>query len=353
MAFDLNKDKEIRRAMDAEDRLERQREYNRRQKRFAKMIGENFAAFGLLAVMVLMIGSIWTEVSIFTSWRRFVGEAFTTAILYVLADIYATSLGVRGGKLDDDYINNHEEYLSLRETVRKAGIVLMDAFCDWQIDVEYEYYIRKRCKDLKIDYKEYKAKYEGKTLEELEGLFPLESIKDKNAKGRVYSTIRNVKTSDKAAKVFALNQIKHIELTPDILMTDGRVRNDRGNVPESGEEHVDNHTTSAPHIIKTVLFAIAAALPAIELVREFSIGMLIYTIFKIALMLYRMYSGYSEGAKAFNSVEISHISAKTKYLYLYLEYLDKKIYLELADRYDIVGVVKENPVITPDGDIVE
>lgn len=341
MAFDLNKDKEARRAMEAEDRLARQREYNRRQKSLAKLLGENFAAFGLLAVMVLMIGSIWTEVSIFTSWRRFAGEAFTTVILYVLSDIYATSLGVIGGKLDDDYTSVHEQYLELRETVRGVGIALMNTFCDWQIDVEYEYYVRKRCKELKIDYKEYKASYEGKTLEELEALFPIESIKEKDAKGRIYGTIKNVKASDKAAKIFALNQIKHIKLTPDILMTDGRVRDERGNVPESGEEHVDKHTKSAPHIIKTALFAISAAFVAIQLVREFSWGMLIYTIFKIALMLYRMYSGYSEGAKAFNSVEPKHLQVKIKYLYLYLEFVEKKIYLELADKYDIVGLVPE------------
>lgn len=342
MAFDLNRDQ--KRTIDAEDRTERQREYNKRQKRFAKMIGENFAAFGLLAVMVLMIGSIWTEVSIFTTWRRFTGEAFTTVILYMLADIYATSMGVFGGKLDDDYIKNHDEYLSLRETVRNAGIARMNAFCDWQIDVEFEYYIRKRCKELKIDYKEYKDNYEGKTLEELEALFPIESIKDKNTKGKICGAIRNAKMSDKAVKVFALNQIKHIDLTPDILMTDGRVRNVRGNVPESGEEHVDRHTKSVAHIIKAVLFGVATALVAIELVREFSVGMLVYTIFKIALMLYRMYSGYSEGAKAFNSVEPKHLQAKIKYLYLYLEFLDKKIYLELADRYDIVGISAEQTV---------
>ena len=126
-----------------------------------------------------------------------------------------------------------------------------------------------------------------------------------------------------------------------MLMTDGRVRNERGNVPESGEEYVDKHTTGAGHIIKTALFAIAAALPAIELVREFSVGMLIYTMFKIALMLYRMFSGFSEGAKAFNSVEPKHLQIKIKYLYLYVEFIEKKIYLELADRYDILGAPKE------------
>jgi hypothetical protein len=54
-----------------------------------------------------------------------------------------------------------------------------------------------------------------------------------------------------------------------------------------------------------------------------------------------MYSGYSEGAKAFNSVEPKHLQVKIKYLYLYLEFVEKKIYLELGDKYDIVGLVPE------------
>ena len=66
-----------------------------------------------------------------------------------------------------------------------------------------------------------------------------------------------------------------------------------------------------------------------------------FYIFKITLMLYRMYQGYSRGAKGFNSVEPKHLQAKIKYLYLYLEFLDKKIYLELADKYNIVGISAE------------
>lgn len=339
MAF--NKDREERRAMEVEDRIERQREHNERQKRFAKTIGENFAAYSLVAIMALMIGSIWSEVGIFSNWRKFIGDALVTIVLYVLADVCASHIGTGGGKLDAEYIKNHEEYLTLRDTVRRAGIVLMDAFCDWQIDVEYEYYLRKRCKDLKIDYKEYMDKYHGKSLEELSRMFPLEDVKGSDAKGKVFGTIRNVKTSDKAMKVFELSQIKRIELTPDILMTDGKVRNKRGGVGISGEEYVENHTIGKKHILITALFAVVAAVPVFTLVREVTVGMIIYTIFKIALMLYRMYCGYSRGAKGYNTVDPKHLQDKIKYLYLYLEFLEKKIYLELADKYDILGVGKE------------
>lgn len=337
--FDLegNKNHEFREPTAEEYRNEKHRDHNARQKRLAKTIGENFAAYSLLAIMALMVGSIWTEAGIFSNWRKFIGDALVTIVLYILADVCASHIGTQGGKLDEDYIKNHEEYLSLREVVRKAGIVLMDMFCDWQIDVEYEYYIRKRCKALKIDYKEYKEVYEGKTLEELSRMFPLEDVKEADAKGKIFGTIRNVKTSDKAVKIFELSQIKRIELTPDILMTDGKVRNKRGGVGISGEEYVENHTIGKKHIFVTALFAIIAAVPVFTLVQEVTLGMIIYTIFKMALMLYRMYSGYSRGAKGYNSVDPKHLQDKIKYLYLYLEFLDKKIYKELEDRYTVYG----------------
>lgn len=320
----------------------KQKEHNNRQKRIAKVVGENFATFGLFAVMVLMIGSIWTEFGIFTNWRKFISEALITIVLYILADFYASSLGALGGKLDDDYIKNHDEYLSLREAVRKAGIVLMQVFCDWQIDVEYEYYLRRRCRDLKIDYKEYCEKFSKMSLEELSDMFihkgeekPRFTIKHPITSG--LAVYRYAKQSDDAKNIFYLRAIQPIKLTPEILMTDGRVRNNRGGVPMSGEEYVEKHTVGPKHIIMTALFAIVAAIPVVELAQEFSLAMLVYTIFKIALMLYRMYSGYSRGAKGFNSIDPLRLQGQIHYLNLYMEFLNKKIYLSLKDKYTLVG----------------
>lgn len=344
MKFSLKDNSEERRATEARDRLERQREHNRRQKQFAKTVGENFAAYSLVAIMMLMVASIWSDVGISTNWRKFIGDALVTVVLYTVSDVLSAYIGTGGGKLDDDYIANHEEYLSLRATVRSAGITMMNAFCDWQIDVEYEYYLRKRCKDLKIDYKEYMEQYHDKKLEELEVMFPLESVKGKNAKEKLFGVIRNVKTSEKAALIFALNQIEPINLDPDILMTDGMVRKLRGGVGMSAEEYIQRHTVAKQHIAITALFAIVAAVPVFTLVQEFTVGAVIYTIFKLALLLWRMYSGFERGRRAYSDVEPKHLQDKIKYLYLYLEFLDKKIYLELADRYDIVGISAEQTV---------
>ncbi len=315
----------------------KQKEHNNRQKQFAKTVGENFATVSLVAILALVIGSIWTEVSVFTDWQKFLGDALVSVVLYILADVCASYIGTQGGKLDDTYIRLHKEYLDLREQVKQKGIVLMNTFCDWQIDVEYEYYMRRRCKDMKIDYKEYMSLYHGKSIEELHELFPMESFENSDVKKKLLKGINNVKSSSKATKVFALNQIEHIDLTPDILMTDGKVKNIRGNVSISGEEYVEKHTVGKLHIAITAIIAIVVAIPVFTLAQEFTVGAIIYTIFKLALMMFRMYTGYSRGAKAYNSVEPKHLSDKIKYLCLYLEFLDKKIYNDLGDKYTVVG----------------
>jgi hypothetical protein len=211
-------------------------------------------------------------------------------------------IGARVGKLDSEYIKVHGEYVSLRKTVIDAGITLMDAFCDWQIDVEYEGYVKKQCKALEIDYTDYRDKYLGKNLSELKALLPV----------------------SKAAAVYALNQAKRIELTPDMLLSDGRVRSVRGGLGMSGEEYVEKHTIGPIHLFVTALFAILAAIPVFELTNDPSVGRIIYTVFKLAVMSYRMFIGYSRGARGYNSVELKYLQAKMRYLHLYLEYLKDK-----------------------------
>lgn len=283
----------------AEIRADKRREFNRQQKSFMKIIGENMASYVCVLIFVLLIGFIWTDVGISFTLTSFLTDSLISVVMFVLADICMAQIGSKAGKLDDDYINNHNEYLGLRQTVRKAGIILMDSFCDWQVEVEYEYYMKKQCKALKIKYDEYVELYSEKSLEELKALLP----------------------AAKAAKVFALNQIKRIELTPEMLLTDGKVKNGRGGIGISGEEYIEKHTTGWTHVATTVAFAIVATVPVFTLTQDVSVGRIIYTVFKLAMMTYRMYQGYSRGAKGFNTVEPRHLQAKIRYLYLYLEYL--------------------------------
>lgn len=312
--FDLERDRGGEREPSREElKQHRAKEHNKRQKTMMRVIGENLASYACVLIFILLIGFIWTDVGIFVDLTSFLTDALVTVVLFILADVCMAKNGAIGGRLDEDYVKLHGEYLSLRQTVREMGIAMMDAFCDWQIDVEYEFYLRKQCKALKIDYEVFKERYACMTLEEL----------------------KRELSFDRATKVFALTQIKRIELTPDILLTDGKMRETRGNIPESGEEYVERHTTGYQHILTTAIFGIVAAVPVFTLTQDVSVGRVIYTVFKLAMMSYRMYQGYSRGAKAYNTVEPKHLEAKIKYLYLYIEFLQKKIYLSLAGKYNI------------------
>lgn len=280
-------------------RADKKSEFNARQKSFAKIVGDNLASYVCVLIFVLLIGFIWTDIRINVFTTAFLSDSLVSAVMFILADICMAQVGARVGKLDGDYIKIHGEYLSLRKTVIDAGITLMDAFCDWQIDVEYEFYVRKQCKALKIGYEDYMEKYSEKDLGELKALLPV----------------------SKAAAVYALNQAKHIELTPDMLLTDGKVKNTRGGLGMSGEEYVEKHTTGRLHLLITAVFAVVAAVPAFTLTQDASVGRIIFTIFKLAVLSYRMFIGYSRGAKGFNSVEPRHLQAKMRYLHLYLEYI--------------------------------
>lgn len=278
---------------------DKKNDFNARQKSFAKIVGENLASYVCVLIFVLLIGFIWTDIRINVFTTAFLSDSLVSAVMFILVDICMAQVGTRVGKLDGDYIKIHGEYLSLRKIVIDAGITLMDAFCAWQIDVEYEFYIRKQCKALRIKYEDYIEKYSEKNLGELKALLPV----------------------SKAVAVYALNQAKHIELTPDMLLTDGKVKNDREGLGMSGEEYVETHTTGRLHLLAAVVFGVVSAVPLFTLTQDASVGRIIYTVFKLAMMAYRMFVGYSRGAKGYNSVEPRYLQAKMRYLHLYLEYL--------------------------------
>ena len=302
--FDLDKKKGEGLPEPTKEELKRykQNEINKSQKAMARMVGENLASYACVAIIIVLISFIWTDIGLIVNLRSFLSDAALTIVLYVIADFCMMRGGINGGKLSDDYVSLHGEYLSLRKRVRESGLSLMEEFCEWQVEREYESRMRKLCKRHKIDYDAFESYYSKASLEEL----------------------RAKLTKSELTRVIALRQIDRIELTPDILLTDGKARDEKGGVPISGEEYAEKHTTGAGHIFMTAAFAIVAAVPVFTLTQDVSIGRVIYTIFKVSMMLYRMYCGYMRGAKAYNTVEPIHLQAKIKYLYLYIEYRDQK-----------------------------
>lgn len=277
-----------------------------------KLIGDNMATIGCLFIVVLFIGFIWTDMGISIFSDRMLCDAIVTVVCFIFAEYLMSKNGVECGRLDERYIEKRKEYLGLLQRVREVGMERLDMFCDWQTDVEYEYYLRRKCRALKLDYKEYMDKYADMSLDEL----------------------KRVLSADKAVKVFALNQINPIELTSEILMTDGEASKDRrGGVGISAGEYVRRKTVSWWRVCLTAVTCIISVLPSFAMNAEASWGLVMYTLFKLSFLAVRMYNGYSNGARAYNTVEVKHLEDKCKYLYLYIEFIETGKYSEIAERY--------------------
>ena len=340
MAFfdDLGiKDDVFRDPTKEEIRADKDREYNRRMKSTMRFIGENMATCTIVLATTLLVGSVFGDIGVNLFNKYMIMDFVLTFSAYLIIEYMASKNGARCGKTYDVYIKLHETYLKMREEIYKRGITLMDMFCDWQVDVEYEFYIRRRCKKLKIDYKKYVEEYSKLSLEELSDMFthkgeqrPRFTLRHPIRSG--LAVYRYGKVSNLAKNIFYLRSIQHIELTPEILLTDGKPRRSRGGVGISGEEHLEKKTTGAGHIILTIIMTLLTVLPMF-IAKGWSWTLLFAAAMKLVGVFMRYYRGYSSGAKAFNTVEVKHISDKIQYFHLYNEFLDKKFYIKLKDKY--------------------
>lgn len=340
MAFfdDLGiKDDVFRDPTKEEIRADKDREYNRRMKSTMRFIGENMATCTIVLATTLLVGSVFGDIGVNILSKYMLMDFVLTFAVFLIVEYMASKSGARCGKTYDEYIKLHDIYLNMREAIYKRGITLMDMFCDWQVDVEYEYYIRRRCKKLKIDYKEYVDKYSKMSLEDLSNMFthkgeqrPRFTLRHPIRSG--IAVYRYAKVSDTAKNIFYLRSIQPIELTPEILLTDGKPRRTRGGVGISGEEHLERKTTGTGHIIVTIIMTLLTVLP-VFIAKGWSWTLLFAAAMKLVGVFMRYYRGYSSGAKAFNTVEVKHISDKVQYFHLYNEFLDKKLYIKLKDKY--------------------
>lgn len=335
--FDLEKNNEFREPSKAEEREEKDREYNNRMKSTMRFIGENMATCTIVLATTLLVSSVFGDVGVNILSEYMFMDFLLTFAVFLLVEYMASKSGARCGKTYDEYINLHTVYLNMREAIYKRGIALMDMFCDWQVDVEYEYYIRRRCKKLKINYTDYVDTYSKMSLEELSDMFthkgkekPRFTLKHPIKSG--LAVYRAAKTSDLAKNIFYLRSIKPIELTPEILLTDGKPRRARGGVGISGEEHLERKTTGAGHIVVTIFMTLLTVLP-VFVAKGWSWTLLFAAAMKLIGVFMRYYTGYSKGAQAFNTVEVKHISDKVQYFHLYNEFLDKKLYIDLEEKY--------------------
>lgn len=281
-------------------RADKRREFNARQKSIARSVGENMASFGCLMVVLLFVGYIWTDMKIDIFSERMICDALVSIISFIVVEDLMSRNGINCGKLYDEYINAYNAYVSLREEVVSAGITLLARFCDETVEEEYDRYLRKKCKAFRITWDEYK---------EMALLTPKELKR--------YPKWKRV-----AVKL--LNQIRPIELTPDLLLTDGTGEGDthRG-IGMSAKEYVKRTTKGWFNWTVTIATCFFSASIAFFANAGASWGLVMYTLLKLALLCWRMFKGFTTGAKAYNTYEVKHLQDKMTYMHLYLEYLSK------------------------------
>jgi hypothetical protein len=82
---------------------------------------------------------------------------------------------------------------------------------------------------------------------------------------------------------------------------------------------------------------------AITLTSDFSFARVMYTVFKLVVLLFRMATGYNIGARAYNTIEVRRLQVVCNYLRQYVRFVEDKTYLKLGNKYgDISCYVDDN-----------
>ena len=316
---------ELERIEQASDKVtDFQKKYNVSQKRISYIIGKNLTLFVCMLVPLLLIGFVWTDFGAVVFSTKMIADGALTVALFVVGEIMMTRLGTDGGKMDNEYLTAKDDFDSIVTRVGEVGSMLLGVFCDWQIDVEMEQAIHFRLKMLRMT---------PKMWDEVKNLRPAE-LEARFGKHR-------------AKKMMEIINLKPIELNEAILLYNGEYTA-RGGVPESGEAYI----RQKKHIIGTIIACLFTGLLTVSVVvtltTDITLARVIYTVFKLTMLLFRMAKGYDRGARAYNTVEVRQLKAKTNYLRQYIKFIQDKLYLKLGDKYgDISCFVGDTPAETP------
>lgn len=277
--------------------------YNAKSKAAAHIFGNNLSLIICFLLPALFVFTIWTRPTINAGFAV-MGDFAMTVVIFLAGQRAALNVGIEGGKLDDEYLSARAKYREERDKVIACGISLLPDFCEKEISEELDNAIRVRCRRLKISRAE---------MEEMLAMTPGELAAKK---GKAF-----------AAKFEPLRRIEPIELTDDMLLSEGRESAKRGGLGKGAEEHLEERwrgKRGAAHIaisILTVVFSVAVGFAMSDGV---SIALIVYTIYKMLMLLTRMANSYRAGAKAYNTYEAQFLANKTKYLVKYQEFVKEK-----------------------------
>lgn len=301
-----------------------QKKYNVNQKNFAYLLGKNLTLFICMLVPLLLVGFVWTDFQAIIVDTKMISDGVITVMLFTVGEMMMTRLGTDGGKLDEEYVEAKGIFNGLLDEVAKIGTLLMGVFCEWQVDVELEQAVQFRRRMIKMSPRVWEEA-KGKSYEELKALY-----------GR-----------DKARKIREIIELQPIELNEAILLYNGDY-GARGGVPMSGDEYLRSKKILIETAIACIFTGLLTVTVVITLTSDITIARIIYTVFKLTMLLFRMAKGYDKGAKAYNTIEVRQLKAKSNYLRQYIKFVNDKIYLKLGDKYgDISQFVGDTPTETP------
>ena len=302
-----------------------QKKYNIGQKNFAAILGKNLTLFICMLVPLLLIGFVWTDFGAIIISTKMISDGVLTVMLFTVGEIMMSRLGTDGGKLDEDYTASKSEFEGLLDEVGKVGTMLMGVFCDWQIDVEMEQTIHFRLRMLRMSLKEW---------EEVKNKTPSELVERYG--------------KSKAKKILEIINLKPIELNESILLYNGEYA-ERGGVPISGDAYLRSKKSIIETIVACIFTGLLTVTVVVTLTSDITFARVIYTIFKLTMLLFRMAKGYDRGARAYNTIEVRQYKAKSNYLRQYLKFMEEKIYLKLGDKYgDISCYINNETPLTND-----
>jgi hypothetical protein len=148
--------------------------------------------------------------------------------------------------------------------------------------------------------------------------------------------LRTKYTLRKARKIAKLQKLKPIELNEAILLYNGECA-ERGGVPISGEQFLHSRKNVIETALAILFTGFLSVTIAISLTTDITIARVIYTVFKLTMLLFRMAKGYDKGARAYNTIEVRQYKARSNYLRQYLKFINDKIYLKIGDKYGDVS----------------
>ena len=303
---------ELERIPEKNDKLtEFQTKYNTAAKGLAHMLGTNIALYICILLPIILIGFIWTDFGAPVIGIKYVSDGIATVALIMIGEIMMSRVGADGGRLDTEYIAAKTEYHGLLDKVNVIGTKYLAVFCEWQIDTELSQALTTRLRSLRFTRKDW------------------DKLKDMS-----YKVLKTKYGKKKAKRILALNQLEPMELNEAILLYD--TTEDaltRGGVPISADGYIHKKTHSASMVLSSVFTGLLTVSVAITLTSDITFARVMYTAFKVVVLLFRMAMGYQMGAKAYNSIEVRQLQAKSNYLRQYIRFMDEKAYLNLGDKY--------------------